>query len=42
MGQFELPAGDMLLGLRCVGSNPAATPVNHMAAIDYVLLEPVK
>ena len=30
------------LGLRCVGTNPAAEPVRYMAAIDYILLKPVK
>jgi len=42
LGEFDLKAGDNLLGLRCTGTNPAANPVNHMAGIDYVLVEPVK
>ena len=40
LGTFDLPAGEFLLGLRCVGTNPAAKPVNYMAGLDYVLLEP--
>jgi hypothetical protein len=42
LGEFDLKAGDNLIGLRCVGTNPEAKPVNHMAGIDYVLTEPVK
>jgi len=42
LGEFDVAAGQLLIGLRCVGTNPAAKPVNHMAGIDYVLLEPVK
>ena len=41
LGQFDLPAGTALIGLRCVGTNPNAKPIRHMAGIDYVLLEPV-
>jgi len=42
LGEMELKAGDNLIGLRCVGTNPEAKPVNHMAGIDYVLLERVE
>jgi len=42
LGEFELEAGEALVGLRCVGTNPEAKPVRHMAGIDYVLLEPVQ
>jgi len=42
LGEFDLEVGDMLLGLRCVGTNPDAKPANYMAGIDYVLLEAVK
>ena len=38
--RFDLPAGDMLFGLRCVGINPESSPKNYMAGIDYVLLTP--
>ena len=41
-GEVSLEAGDMLFGLRCVGTNPEAEPVRHMAGIDYVLLEKVE
>lgn len=40
LGTFDLQEGDMLFGLRCVGTNPDAKPFNYMAGIDYVLLEP--
>ena len=39
LGVHELQSGDNLVGLRCVGTNPDANPKNHMAGIDYVLLE---
>lgn len=42
LGEFDLRAGAVLVGLQCVGTNPQAKPVNHMAGIDYVLLEPAK
>lgn len=42
LGELELGAGENRIGLRCVGTNPEASPVNYMAGIDYVLLEPVK
>ncbi len=42
LGTFDLEAGDLLIGLRCVGTNPAANPVNHMAGIDYILIEPAE
>lgn len=42
LGEFALPAGEMLLGLRCVGTNPQAQPARYMAGIDYILLEPVE
>ncbi|UCH35158.1 MAG: DUF2961 domain-containing protein [Armatimonadota bacterium] len=42
LGEFDVPAGELLIGLRCVGTNPSAQPVNRMAGIDYVLLEPVR
>jgi hypothetical protein len=38
LGELDLKAGDNLIGLRCVGTNPAAKPVNHMAGVDYVLV----
>jgi hypothetical protein len=40
LGELDLHAGDNTIGLRCIGTNPAASPVNHMAGIDYVLLQP--
>ncbi len=40
LGEFNLGAGNARVGLRCVGSNPNARPIRHMAGIDYVLLEP--
>jgi len=42
LGDFDLKAGEALIGLRCVGTNPNAKPVRHMAGIDYVLLEAVR
>lgn len=42
LGELDLTAGETLLGLRCVGTNPEAKPIRHMAGIDYVLLAPVK
>ena len=39
LGEFDLKAGANLVGFRCVGTNPAANPANHMAGIDYVLVE---
>ena len=42
LGEFEAAADDLLFSLRCVGTNPEAKPVNYMAGIDYILLEPVK
>ena len=42
LGIHELPAGKALIGLRCVGSNPDARPIRHMAGIDYILLEPAQ
>ncbi|MCX7597833.1 MAG: DUF2961 domain-containing protein [Armatimonadetes bacterium] len=39
LGVFDLPAGEVLIGFRCVGTNPEARPVNYMAGLDYVLLE---
>jgi len=39
LGELDLKAGDNLIGLRCVGTNPEAKPINHMAGIDYVLVE---
>ncbi|MGQ9732518.1 MAG: glycoside hydrolase family 172 protein [Candidatus Zipacnadales bacterium] len=42
LGPVDLKAGDNLLGLRCVGTNPQANPVAHMAGLDYVVLTPVK
>jgi hypothetical protein len=41
LGEFDLAAGTALIGLRCVGTNPAADPANYMAGIDYLLLQPV-
>ncbi|MFQ6131138.1 MAG: glycoside hydrolase family 172 protein, partial [Armatimonadota bacterium] len=37
LGVFDLEAGDVLIGLRCVGTNPNAKPVRRMAGIDYIL-----
>jgi hypothetical protein len=42
LGAFEVEAGEHTIGLRCVGTNPNAKPVNYMAGIDYILLEPAK
>jgi hypothetical protein len=42
LGEFDLTADQVLVGLQCVGTNPQAKPANHMAGIDYVLLAPVK
>jgi len=42
LGEFDLPAGENLLALRCVGSNPNANPPRRMAGLDYILLEPVQ
>jgi hypothetical protein len=39
LGVHELQAGENLVGLRCVGTNPEAKPKNYMAGIDYILLE---
>lgn len=41
LGEWDISAQGLLLGLRCVGTNPNAEPVNYMAGIDYVLLTPV-
>jgi hypothetical protein len=42
LGALDLAAGDLLVGLHCVGTNPAARPANYMAGIDYVLVKPVE
>lgn len=42
LGEFEPKGGELLIGLRCVGTSPKAKPANYMAGIDYILLEPVR
>jgi hypothetical protein len=41
LGDHELSAGEVRIGLQCVGTNPSAHPARYMAGIDYILLEPV-
>ena len=42
LGELVVSADGLRVGLRCVGTNPKAAPVNYMAGIDYVLLTPVE
>ena len=41
LGDHALSAGEVRIGLQCVGTNPSARPARYMAGIDYILLEPV-